>query len=327
MKSTIGWGILGAGSIATKFATDLQHLPDAQLVAVGSRSLAKAEQFAQDYGVQRAYGSYAEMASDADVDAVYVATPHPFHKEHALLCLGKGKAVLCEKPMAVNAVQVREMVQAARERGLFLMEAMWSRFNPVLGQVQAWLDVGAIGEVRMLTADFGFRSRWNPEGRLLNPALAGGALLDVGVYVVALASMVFRGAPSSVQAAAHIGETGVDEQTAMVFAYEGGGLALLSCAVRTVTPHGARIDGTEGAIEIPRFWHATTACLIRPGQEPLETTGTFGYHYEAAEVMACLRQGKVESGTMPLAESIAIAETMDKVRAQIGLTYPPEALR
>jgi predicted dehydrogenase len=267
------------------------------------------------------------MISDPEVDVVYVATPHPFHKEHTLLCLEGGKAVLCEKPMAVHAGQVREMVAAARENGLLLMEAMWSRFNPVLVQVQQWLAEGRIGEVRMLTADFGFRTGWNPEGRLLNPALAGGALLDVGVYVVSLASLVFGGAPEQVQATAHIGETGVDEQTAMVLKYKGGGLALLACAIRTATPHAARIDGTEGAIEVPRFWHPTTAWLVRPGQEPIEATGALGYHYEAAEVMACLREGRTESEVMPLDESISIAETMDQVRAQIGLIYPPAALR
>lgn len=327
MAKTIGWGILGAGSIATRFATDLKNLPDARLVAVGSRSADKAAQFAQDWGVERPYGSYAEMIADPDVDAVYVATPHPFHKEHTLLCLDGGKAVLCEKPMAVHAGQVREMVQRAREGNLFLMEAMWSRFNPVLVQVREWLKEGRIGEPRMLSADFGFRTAWNPEGRLLNPKLAGGALLDVGVYVVSLALMVLGGAPVQIEAAAHIGQTGVDEQTGMVLKYAHGELALLACAIRTTTPHMARIDGTEGAIEIPRFWHATSARLIRPGQEPFETSGDFGYHYEAAEVMACLREGWIESATMPLDESIAIAETLDQVRTQIGLSYPAEALR
>jgi predicted dehydrogenase len=315
---------LGAGSIARKFATDLKKLSDARLVAVGSRSADKAAQFAQEWGVERPYGSYAEMAADPEVDAVYVATPHPFHKPHTLLCLEAGKAVLCEKPMAVNAGEVRAMVEAARGRGLFLMEAMWSRFNPVLVQVRQWLDEGLIGDPRMLTADFGFSARVNPEARLFNPHLAGGALLDVGVYVVSLASWIYGGAPISVQAAADIGETGVDEQTGMVLKYGEGQLALLSCAIRTQTPHWARIDGTEGTIEIPAFWHATTARLIRPGQEPTEVTGEFGYHFEAAEVMACLRQGKVESETMPLDESVSIAETLDRVRTLIGVKYPME---
>ena len=323
MGATIGWGILGAGSIATRFATDLKKLDDARLVAVGSRSADKAARFAQEWGVERAYGGYAEMLADPEVDVVYVATPHPFHKPHTLLCLEAGKAVLCEKPIAVNAGEVRAMVEAARAHNLFLMEAMWSRFNPVMVQVRQWLDEGAIGEPRMLSADFGFSARVNPEARLFNPALAGGALLDVGVYVVSLASWVL-GAPAQVQGAAGIGATGVDEQTGMLFKYAGGQLALLACAIRTQTPQMARIDGTEGAIEVPAFWHPTTARLVRP-EEPLEVSGTFGYHYEAAEVMECLRQGKTESDVMPLDESVTIAETMDQVRAQIGVRYPMEA--
>jgi predicted dehydrogenase len=324
MGVTIGWGILGAGSIATKFATDLKNLDDARLLAVGSRSADRAAQFAAKWGVEHSYGSYAQMLADPEVDAVYVATPHPFHKPHTLLCLEAGKAVLCEKPMAVNAGEVRAMVEAARARKLFLMEAMWSRFNPVMVQARRWLDEGLIGEPRMLTADFGFSARVNPEARLFNPALAGGALLDVGVYVVSLASWIFGGVPMQILAAAEIGATGVDEQTGMLLKYAGGPLALLACAIRTQTPQMARIDGTEGAIEVPAFWHPTVAHLIRP-EDPLEVRGTFGYHFEAAEVMECLRQGKTESDVMPLDESIAIAETMDQVRAQIGVRYPMEA--
>jgi predicted dehydrogenase len=323
MKDAIGWGILGAGRIAGRFASELKTLEEARLVAVGSRSADKSASFASEFGFERAYGSYAEMLADPAVDVVYVATPHNFHCEHTLLSLDAGKAVLCEKPFAVNAGETQRMISRARERGLFLMEAMWSRFNPVTVQVREWLAAGRIGEPRMLTADFGFRAAWNPETRLFSPHLAGGALLDVGVYVLALASMVF-GRPAQVQAAAHIGETGVDEQTAMVLKYDQGQLALLSCAVRTPSPHAARIEGTEGAIEIPAFWHATTARLTRPREEPVETTGTFGFRYEAAEVMACLRAGQTESQRMPLAETLAIVETMDRVREQIGLKYPFE---
>jgi predicted dehydrogenase len=324
MKDNIGWGILGPGSIAAKFAADLRQLDDASFVAVGSRSLERATAFAQAHGFERAYGSYEQLVEDPDVDVLYVATPHPFHREHTLLCLRHDKAVLCEKPMAVNEAQVQEMVACARERGVFLMEAMWTRALPVMRQVQQWLDEVRIGDVRMLTADFGFRTRWNPEGRLLNPNLAGGALLDVGVYTVALASMVFGAPPAEIQAAAHIGETGVDEQTAMLLRYDDGALALLSCAVRTNTPHSARIDGTGGSIDIPAFWHATSAVLRVSGQEPVEASGLVGYHYEAAEAMACLRSGRQESDLMPLDESIAIARTMERVRANIELVYPME---
>jgi predicted dehydrogenase len=245
------------------------------------------------------------------------------HCEHTLLALDAGKAVLCEKPFAVSAREARLMIERARARKLFLMEAMWTRFNPITVQVRRWLAEGRIGEPRLATVDFGFRTAWNPESRLLNPALAGGALLDVGVYVLAYASMVF-GRPAQIQAVSHIGETGVDEQTAIVLRYGGGQIASLTCAVRTPTPHGARIYGTEGAIEIPAFWHAPTAKLIRLKEDPVEATGDFGFRYEIAETHACLAAGKTESDAMPLAETLAIAETMDEVRRQIGLRYPFE---
>ncbi|MBN1937675.1 MAG: Gfo/Idh/MocA family oxidoreductase [Anaerolineae bacterium] len=322
-KSSFGWGILGAGRIAARFATDLKKLPQAKLVAVGSRALDKAQAFADEYGFDRAYSSYADMLADPAVDVVYVATPHPFHREHTLLCIDAGKAVLCEKPIEINAGRVIDMVRAARGKGVFLMEAMWTRFLPVIVQVQQWLTEGRIGEVRMLNVDFGFRSGWDPEGRLLNPALAGGALLDVGVYVTAFASMVF-GAPESVRASAHLGETGVDEQTAMVLKYAGGQLALLSCAVRTNTPQQAFIQGADGAIHVPDFWHAITATLKVNGQEPVEASGEAGYQFEAAEAMACLAAGKTESDVIPLDESIAIAQTLQEARRQIGLKYPME---
>ena len=323
MKDTIGWGILGAGRIAGKFATESKLVPGTRLVAVGSRSAEKADEFAKQNGVERAYGSYAELVADPDVDAIYVATLHPTHCEHTLLALDAGKAVLCEKPFAVTGREARQMIERARERKLFLMEAMWARFNPITVQVRRWIAEGRIGEPRMVTVDFGFRAAWNPESRLLNPALAGGALLDVGVYVLAYASMVF-GRPTQIQAAAHIGESGVDEQTAMVLKYAGGQIASLTCAVRTPSPQGARIDGTEGAIEIPAFWRAPVARLIRPKEDPVEATGDFGFQYEIAEAVDCLRAGKIESPQMPLDETLAIAETMDEVRRQIGLRYPFE---
>lgn len=333
MKTAFGWGILGAGRIAARFATDLKKLGQAahvqaRLAAVGSRSRDRADAFAAEYGFARAYGSYAELVNDPEVDIVYVATPHPFHLEHTLLCLGHHKAVLCEKPMGINAQQVKDMATCARQNKAFLMEAMWSRFNPVMAQVRRWLAEHKIGDVRMVTADFGFRSGWDPEGRLLNPSLAGGALLDVGVYVVALALMILGDKPGSIQVAAHIGETGVDEQTAMILKYGSGQLAMLSCAVRTNTPQEARIDGAIGSIHIPAFWHATSATLCVNGQPPVEITsaeaGEPGYHWEAAEAMACLQAGQIESETIPLSESIAIAQILEEARRQIGLRYPME---
>jgi dihydrodiol dehydrogenase / D-xylose 1-dehydrogenase (NADP) len=324
MEKTFEWGILGPGNIAHRFATDLEKLPEAKLAAVGSRSAERARTFAAEFGADRAYGSYEELAADPDVDAIYIATPHPFHREHTILCLEHGKAVLCEKPMGVNERQVRDMVDCARAQGTFLMEAMWTRFLPVTVQVRKWLQEGSIGQVRMLSADFGFRTGWNPQGRLLNLDLAGGALLDVGVYTVAYAAMVLGDAPVEVQASAHIGKTGVDEQTAMLLRYASGALATLFCAVRTRTPQEARILGTEGSIHVPGFWHATSAVLQVGDAEPVAFGGPVGYHYEAAEVVSCLASGDRESATMPLDESIAIARTLEEARSMVGLTYPME---
>ena len=327
MEKPIRWGILGPGNIAHQFATGLSVLPDAELIAVGSRSSERADKFADEFNIPKRHGSYVDLANDPDVDIVYVSTLHPFHRENAILCLEAGKAVLCEKPLAINAQQVKEMIECARQSKRFLMEAMWSRFFPVMVKVREWLAEGVIGEPRMLTADFGFRAGWNPESRILNPELAGGGLLDVGVYTLAMASMVFRAAPSRVVSSAHIGETGVDEQAATVLSYDAGQLALLSCAIRTSTPQEARIIGTEGSIHIPSFWHAASATLHTSGKEPERVEIPFkanGYEYEAIEVMRCLREGKLQCDIMPLDESLSIMNTMDEVRAQWRLKYPME---
>ncbi len=317
------WGVLGPGNIAVRFTNDLKRLSDATLLAVGSRTLDKAEAFAKRQGAARAYGSYEEVVRDRDVDAIYVATPHNFHRQHAILALEHGKAVLCEKPMEVNAARVREMVAAARNHNQFLMEAMWTRFLPVISGVRQWIREGRIGEIRLVAANFGFRTAWNPDNRLLNLSLAGGATLDVGVYVVSLAHMLL-GAPSTVQAHAHIGKTGVDELTSMILGYPTGAMAQLSCAVRANISDGARIYGTEGYIDVPEFWHATKATLQVAGEEPEVITGEAGYHFEAAEVADCVRSGLKESPIMPLDETIAIAETLEEVRRQIGLRFPFE---
>ncbi len=317
------WGVLGPGNIAVRFTNDLKRLSDATLLAAGSRSLDKAEAFARRQGAVRAYGSYEELLRDRDVDAIYVATPHNFHRQHAIMALEHGKAVLCEKPMEVNAARVREMVAAARSHDQFLMEAMWTRFLPVISGVRQWIKEGRIGEIRLVAANFGFRTAWNPDSRLLNLSLAGGATLDVGVYVVSLAHMLL-GAPSTVQAHAHIGQTGVDELTSMILGYPTGAMAQLSCAVRANISDGARIYGTEGCIDVPEFWHATKATLQVAGEEPEVITGEAGYHFEAAEVADCVRTGLKESPIMPLDETIAIAETLEEVRRQIGLRFPFE---
>ncbi len=327
MRQTIRWGIVGTGNIAKTFARGLSVLPDAELVAVGSRSQESADAFAEKYGIPHRHTGYRELANDDSVDAVYIATPHPFHKDNSILCLNAGKAVLCEKPITISARQTRELVTVARKEKRFLMEAMWTRFLPITLKVREWLKSGAIGRPRMLIGDFGFRTGVNEEGRLFNRTLAGGALLDVGIYTVSYASMVFGRQPKDIAGLADLGQTGVDEQSAMVLRYDDGALALLACAIRTNTPHAMCIMGETGLIRLePPFWRGTTATLVAGGKEerielPYEGNG---YNCEAAEVMRCIRDGKLESETMPLDESVAIMKTLDAIRSQYGLSYPME---
>ena len=328
MEKKIRWGILGPGTIAQKFATGLKAIPDAEITAVGSRVLQRANTFADAFDIPHRHGNYVDLAHNPEVDVIYVATPHPFHKECAILCLEAGKAVLCEKPLTVDSEQAEEMIACARERKQFLMEAMWTRFLLVIVKVREWLAEGAIGEPRLLTADHGSRKTLSTEtleGRLFNPELGGGGLLDVGVYTVALAYMVF-GAPTKITSLAHIGETNVDEQASILLGYDAGQIANLFCAIRTQTSKEACIIGTKGSIHIPEFWQATSATLTRTGKDPIYVKIPFtenGHENQAIEVINCIREGKLESDIMPLDESLSIVKTMDTVREQWGLEYPP----
>lgn len=327
MQEKIRWGIIGTGNIARQFARGLTSVPDAELVAVGSRSQESADKFGDMFDVPRRHPTYEALAADRDVDAVYVSTPHSLHMENTLLCLEHGKAVLCEKPFAINAQQAQQMVDKAREKNLFLMEAMWSRYFPLMGKIRDLLADGAIGDVRLVEVDFGFRTAFNPKSRLFDPALGGGALLDVGIYPVSLASMVL-GRPSRVMSMAHLGETGVDEQAAMLFGYEQGEIAVLSTAIRTSTPHVAVINGTLGRITIHAPWWQPTRMLLEVhGREKSEIEMPIkgnGYNYEAMEVGECLRAGKQESAVTPLDETLSVMQTLDEIRTQWGLKYPME---
>ena len=323
----IRWGILGTGAIAAAFATALRQVTDVTLFAVGSRSQTSADDFAQTHDVGRAFASYAELAADPDVDVVYIASPHTAHFEHTMLCLGAGKHVLCEKPFALNSTQTEQMVALAKHNGLFLMEAMWMRFIPLIIELRRRVDAGEIGQVRMIQADFGFRAPRNPHSRLFNPELAGGALLDLGIYPLAFSALLL-GAPTEITSLANIGTTGVDEQSAYVLKHEGGELSVLASALRTQTSMSAWVYGTDGRIHLPKqFWRAKEMVLYRNEMEPesihLPYTGN-GYQFEAQEVVDCLRAGKTESEIMPLRDSEALMGTMDTIRRQWGLTYPNE---
>lgn len=327
MEKKIRWGILGPGGIAHKFAEAVVHAKGGVVEAVGSRDSARAAAFAKQYAIPRSYGSYEELVSDAHLDMIYVATPHNSHCENTLLSLDHGKGVLCEKPMAVNAPEVKRMIDRARAKNLFLMEAMWTRFLPSIVHVRKLLAQNAIGEVRMLSADFGFRGGTDETKRILNPELAGGALLDVGIYPLALASMVF-GRPDKIVSAAHRGNTGVDEHAGILLQYSAGQLAILHTAVTTETPQTAAIMGTEGMICIhKKWWCGNTVMLRRNNCEDqvitLETNEN-GFVYEIEEVHNLLAAGKIESATMRLDETYQLAQTMDDIRRQWGMKYPFE---
>ncbi len=328
MAEPIRWGILGTGNIARKFAEGLEALDDARLVAVGSRTQEAADAFGDEFDVPHRHASYEALASDPEVDAIYVATPHVFHAENAALCIDHGKAVLCEKPFAINEAQAKPVFDAAAAKGVLVMEATLTHFFPAIDTLVAPLRGGPIGEVRQVKADFCFRAGWNPDGRLLNPQLGGGGLLDVGVYCVSFAQLIMGREPATVAGVADIVETGVDGQAGLVFGYDDGAFALLSCACRTGTPHEAMVVGTEGYIRIPHlFWQPDRIVLHKGGEEETfayERLGN-GYSYEARAVGECLRAGATTSTVMPPEKTLAVLRTLDRVRAQWNLTYPMEA--
>jgi dihydrodiol dehydrogenase / D-xylose 1-dehydrogenase (NADP) len=321
------WGIIGLGSIARKFAEGLVAVPSAELYAVASRSREKAEEFGGDFGAKKRYGSYAELADDPNVDAVYVATPHTSHRDDALLALNGGKPVLCEKPFTLNAAECEGLIKVSKSKQIFLMEAMWTRFMPVMVKIRELISEGSIGDVRLVEADFGFRAGFNPSARHFDPKLGGGALLDVGVYPISLASMLL-GQPTDAVGLADLGESGVDEQSAYVLKYKRGELAVLSSAIRTNTAHVAAIYGTAGKIVIDSpWWVPKRLTVYRDGSEPEAIVPEFvgnGYNYEAVEVERCVADGKIESEILPHAETLAIMITLDKLRSQWGLVYPQE---
>ncbi|HEY3481017.1 MAG TPA: Gfo/Idh/MocA family oxidoreductase [Streptomyces sp.] len=327
---TIRWGILATGGIAATFTEALLTMPDAEVVAVGSRTLDGAKAFAGRYGIPRAYGSWAELAADDGVDVVYVATPHSAHRAAAGLCLEAGRAVLCEKAFTLNSREAYELVDLARDRGLFLMEAMWTYCNPLVRHLLALIAEGVIGEVRDVSAAFGFAGEFPPSHRLRDPAQGGGALLDLGVYPVSFAQLLL-GEPDAVQAWAHLTPERVDDNTGIVLGWNDGAVATLSCSITADTGAPATITGTTGRIEIAEgFFHPERFTLHRQGETPVtvrlsEVTadhdrGTM--RHEAAEVMRALRAGETESPLVPLEGTLSVMRTLDAVRERIGVSYP-----
>jgi predicted dehydrogenase len=321
LTGPIRWGIAGTGGIANSFATDFSNLDEGGIVAVGSRTLDSADSFAAEHGIDRAWGSYAELASDADVDVVYVAGLHTVHADQAVQFLNAGKHVLVEKPIALNAAEVDRMIAAARANDRFLMEAMWMRFNPAHVETMRRLEDDAIGDIRRISADFSFTLPFDPDHRLWNLEKGGGALLDLGIYPFSLAWWAL-GPPVDIQHVGHLSDTGVDDELSLLCRWPSGASALLTCGLRVPGAMTARIEGTRGVAEFPFPAHACGSVTLRCGGESEEITGDRpGLRHQVVEVHRCLRAGEAESARMPLATSRAVIECFDAIRDDLGVRY------
>lgn len=328
MTDSIRWGILATGGIAHSFAQDLvQNGHTVQ--AVGSRSQSSADAFAAEFNIPVSHGSYEALVDDPNVDVIYISTPHPFHAEHALLALNAGKHVLIEKPMALNGREARHIIEFAASRNLLVLEAMWTRFLPHMVRLREILAAGTLGEVRSLLADHTQDLPDDPKHRINSMELGGGALLDLGVYPISFAHAVF-GTPDDILASASFKSTGADAQVATIFRYTGGQIATTFSSSDTLGPTTATIIGTQGRIDIEAVWYAPTSMRVLDNTGAvLETFDTpafigRGMHFEALEAEQLIRAGRTSSNVMPTEESIAIMDTLDAVRAQIGLQYPGE---
>ena len=321
------WGIAAPGNIARKFAAAAKNLPsDVELVAVASRSLERGRAFAAEYGIPTVFGSYEEMATSPLVDCVYVCPPHPFHKGCAEIFLRAKKHVLCEKPLCVNARHARELCALAKENGVFLMEAMWTRFLPAVNEAIALAKSGEIGEVLGLSADFCYALTPAAEPKIFRTDMAGGALLDVGVYTLHLAAMLFGTEPTSIKATGHV-VNGCDRHTVVTLQYEGGAIASLSSATVIEKPEVAYIYGTKGSIRIPTFYGANEFYLVKGGTEERYAYPAIGdgFEEEILEASRIAAAGELESPLLPHARTVAVLEEMDDIRRIIGVSYPFDA--
>lgn len=322
---TIRWGIVGPGIIANRFAAAMQNVEGAELRAVAARSPEKGKAFAEKYGIPLAFDGYESMSVSDEIDAVYIATPHPFHKPCAELFLQAGKHVLCEKPLCVNAAQAVELQKCAAENGVFLMEAMWTRFLPAVQEACAIAASGAIGRIKGLRADFCYASTPEEEAKIFDHTMAGGSLLDVGVYGLHMAALVFGHEPERIQANAWV-RGGVDCHTAILLQYADGAIAEISSAIGLEKPDSAYLYGTKGRIYLPHFYGAEELFVTVDGKEE-HLSRPFvgnGFEEEITEVCRCIRDGKTESDILPLSESIAVIKQMDHIRKQLGIRYPLE---
>ena len=326
----IRWGILGCGRIARKFAADLRLVADAELTAIASRNKETLELFAKDFPCKHLHNSYEALVTNHDVDVIYVATPHSHHYEHTILCLNHNKGVLCEKAFAINSRQASEMVKTAKEKKVFLMEALWTKFLPHYKKLQELLQEKTLGDIKSVLVNFGFNTAGNPSQRLFDPLLGGGTLLDIGIYNVFM-TMSILGKPDLIEAMMMPASTGVDEQIAVLFKYNSGAMAQLFSSFVTNLPTQAEINGTKGCITLTtRFYEPSTTIQLSkkiPYEReiiPFDKEPGFGYHYEARHVNECLKNGLIESPVMTHADTLTLMEVLDTIRMKAGIKYPAD---
>lgn len=327
MAQIIRWGILGCGRIARKFASDLRLVQDAELVAVASRNLQTAHDFANDFPAKYIHDSYDALVNNDEADVIYVATPHSHHYEHTILCLQHNKAVLCEKAFAVNAKQAKEMIALAREKKVFLMEALWTKFLPHYNKMQQMIRSGMIGEIKSVLVNFGFKPVAPVPARLFDPALAGGTMLDIGIYNVFIA-LSCLGKPDAVHAVMTPASTGVDEQCSVALLYDNGAIAHLFSTFSSNLATEADICGTNGRIRLSHRFYAPDSTIeyypkMIDSREIIivEKEEGWGYQYEARHVGECLRNGRTESPVMNFADTLLLMETLDAIREKAGIHY------
>jgi predicted dehydrogenase len=322
----IRWGVIGPGIIATGFAEAMQWVDGGAITAVASRSAERANAYGDRFDIPTRYGDYGALAADPDVDAVYVATPHSRHEVDTIALLQAGKPVLCEKPFALNAMQAARMAEEARQRGLFLMEAIWSRFLPAYRSLVDVIGEGRIGDPLMVEGDFGFRRPVDPAHRHFAPELGGGALLDLGIYPVQLCTLVL-GPVQHVVADGAVGETGVDEVVTALLHHAEDRLGVVKAALRVNMTCTARITGTDGVIDLPAMMHCPDSLTVSSSAGVERIDGSYegnGLRFEIDEVHRCLAEGRTESEVVSLDESIALATVLDSIRAELGVVYPGE---
>lgn len=324
----VRWGILGTGTIAHKFASDLKRVENAGLVAAGSRSLQSAKVFCEEFDIPLSFGSYEELAACNEIDIVYIATPNHLHHPNTLLCLNHGKAVLCEKPFALNAKQASEMIGLARRKNVFLMDALWTKFLP---HYQKMLDIvksGELGAIKMVRANFGFQANAEPDSRLLNPEMGGGSLMDIGIYTV-FTALDILGEPDEISVSINSTEQGIDEQCAVLFKYNHGAMASLFSSIAANVETEVEICGTLGRLKLTAPFYRSASVLEHEadGKKTIllpEKEDGSGYQYEARHATRCLLEGDTQSTVIPHDYSVLLMQTLDKIRDLAGIFFPGE---